>query len=161
MRFSIATIPLLFLPVAAADAQPGRGELEIYFIDTEGGQSTLFVSPAGESLLVDTGNAGERDLVRIVGRKEEPGRPILYGTTVQFLEFFNLRSLRDMPDLHEFREIGSLTEVQSEHRLLVLQQQTGMYCSESSQNRPRRLQPILVESLPVQPSMNIATFETV
>ncbi|MEM9463106.1 MAG: SMC-Scp complex subunit ScpB [Myxococcota bacterium] len=47
----------------------------------------------------------ERDLVRIVGRKEEPGRPHLYGTTVEFLEFFNLRSLRDMPDLHEFREL--------------------------------------------------------
>ena len=47
----------------------------------------------------------ERDLCRIVGRKEEPGRPILYGTTVEFLEFFNLKSLRDMPDLHEFREL--------------------------------------------------------
>ncbi len=48
----------------------------------------------------------ERDLARIVGRKEEPGRPHLYGTTVEFLEFFNLRSLRDMPDLHEFRELS-------------------------------------------------------
>lgn len=47
----------------------------------------------------------ERNLCRIVGRKEEPGRPHLYGTTVEFLEFFNLRSLRDMPDLHEFREL--------------------------------------------------------
>jgi segregation and condensation protein B len=47
----------------------------------------------------------DHDLVRIVGRKEEPGRPHLYGTTVKFLEFFNLRSLRDMPDLHEFREL--------------------------------------------------------
>ncbi len=47
----------------------------------------------------------DHDLVRIVGRKEEPGRPHLYGTTLKFLEFFNLRSLRDMPDLHEFREL--------------------------------------------------------
>ena len=47
----------------------------------------------------------ERDLARIVGRKEEPGRPHMYGTTVEFLEFFNLMSLRDMPDLHEFREL--------------------------------------------------------
>ena len=37
----------------------------IYYIDTEGGQSTLFVGPAGESLLVDAGNAGDRDLGRI------------------------------------------------------------------------------------------------
>ena len=42
------------------------GNLDIYYIDTEGGQSTLFVGPSGESLLVDTGNAGERDLGRIV-----------------------------------------------------------------------------------------------
>jgi beta-lactamase superfamily II metal-dependent hydrolase len=38
----------------------------VYFIDTEGGQSTLYVGPTGESLLVDTGNAGERDLGRIL-----------------------------------------------------------------------------------------------
>ena len=43
-----------------------RKTLEIYYIDTEGGQSTLFVGPTGESLLVDTGNAGGRDLERIV-----------------------------------------------------------------------------------------------
>src|SRR5690606_15634178 len=52
----------------------------------------------------------ERDLVKIVGRKEEPGRPHVYGTTVKFLEFFNLRSLRDMPDLHEFRELTAESE---------------------------------------------------
>jgi beta-lactamase superfamily II metal-dependent hydrolase len=40
--------------------------LTIYYIDTEGGQSTLFVGPAGDSLLVDTGNPGERDLGRIL-----------------------------------------------------------------------------------------------
>jgi segregation and condensation protein B len=48
----------------------------------------------------------DRDLIKIVGRKEEPGRPLLYGTTVMFLELFNLKSLRDMPDLHEFRELS-------------------------------------------------------
>ena len=43
----------------------GAAALDIYYIDTEGGQSTLFVGPTGESLLVDTGNPGERDLSRI------------------------------------------------------------------------------------------------
>lgn len=47
----------------------------------------------------------ERDLIQIVGRKEEPGRPQLYGTTVYFLEFFNLNSLRDLPDLQEFKQL--------------------------------------------------------
>ncbi len=49
------------------DAQTNtRKTLDIYYIDTEGGQSTLFVGPTDESLLVDTGNAGVRDLERIV-----------------------------------------------------------------------------------------------
>jgi segregation and condensation protein B len=48
----------------------------------------------------------ERDLVRILGKKDEPGRPLLYGTTAQFLEFFNLKSLKDLPTLREFTELS-------------------------------------------------------
>ena len=44
----------------------------------------------------------EKDLLRIVGRQEEPGRPMLYGTTRKFLEVFGLRSLADLPSLREF-----------------------------------------------------------
>jgi len=39
----------------------------------------------------------EKHLVKIVGRAEEPGRPILYGTTKRFLEIFGLNSLKDLP----------------------------------------------------------------
>ena len=48
----------------------------------------------------------DRSLIRIVGKKEEPGRPILYGTTREFLEFFNLRDLKDLPTLREFHELS-------------------------------------------------------
>ena len=48
----------------------------------------------------------DRSLIRIVGKKEEPGRPILYGTTKEFLEFFNLRDLKDLPTLREFHELS-------------------------------------------------------
>jgi segregation and condensation protein B len=48
----------------------------------------------------------ERKLVRIVGRKEEPGRPIMYGTTKTFLEHFGLRDLSQLPPLRDFRELG-------------------------------------------------------
>lgn len=41
-------------------------------------------------------------LVKIVGRKEVPGRPFLYGTTKEFLEYFGLRSLEDLPKIEEF-----------------------------------------------------------
>ena len=64
---------LLVVTSPAAWAQPSGPALEIYFIDTEGGQSTLFIGPTRESLLVDTGNAGERDLGRIVETIEQAG----------------------------------------------------------------------------------------
>jgi segregation and condensation protein B len=48
----------------------------------------------------------ERKLVRIVGRKEVPGRPIMYGTTKFFLQHFGLRDLAELPPLREFKELG-------------------------------------------------------
>jgi segregation and condensation protein B len=54
----------------------------------------------------------DRSLVRIVGKKEEPGRPILYGTTKEFLEFFNLRDLKDLPTLREFHELSEEHQAQ-------------------------------------------------
>jgi segregation and condensation protein B len=78
----------------------------------------------------------ERDLARIVGRKEEPGRPHLYGTTVAFLEFFNLRSLRDMPDLHEFREL-------TEESQATLREQLGEEAAELAQEREALGQEVL------------------
>jgi segregation and condensation protein B len=49
----------------------------------------------------------ERRMIRIVGRKEAPGRPILYGTTKEFLEVFGLPDLDALPPL---RELGELAE---------------------------------------------------
>jgi beta-lactamase superfamily II metal-dependent hydrolase len=44
----------------------GAKPLDIYVVDTEGGKATLFVSPSGETVLVDTGNPGDRDVGRIL-----------------------------------------------------------------------------------------------
>jgi segregation and condensation protein B len=48
----------------------------------------------------------DRGLTRILGKKEEPGRPMLYGTTKDFLEFFNLKDLKELPTLREFYELN-------------------------------------------------------
>jgi len=56
---------------------------------------------SGSSLKVLT----ERNLVKILGRKDEPGRPLVYGTTPLFLEFFGLGSLKDLPTLQEFSDL--------------------------------------------------------
>jgi segregation and condensation protein B len=58
----------------------------------------------------------ERRLVKILGKKEEPGRPILYGTTKEFLEFFALKDLASLPTLREFHELSE------EHREIVEKQ---------------------------------------
>jgi len=50
----------------------------------------------------------ERDWIRIVGHKEVPGRPALLGTTRQFLDYFNLKSLDEMPSLSEIQDIDKL-----------------------------------------------------
>jgi segregation and condensation protein B len=55
----------------------------------------------------------ERRLIKILGKKEEPGRPILYGTTREFLEFFALKDLASLPTLREFHELSE------EHRSIV------------------------------------------
>jgi segregation and condensation protein B len=47
----------------------------------------------------------EKKLVRIQGRKDVPGRPIIYGTTKRFLEVFTLKDLSELPSLKEFKEL--------------------------------------------------------
>ncbi len=47
----------------------------------------------------------ERDWVKPLGHKEVPGRPTLYGTTKSFLDYFNLKSLNELPTLAEIRDL--------------------------------------------------------
>ncbi len=47
----------------------------------------------------------ERNLIRVAGRMDAVGNPIMYATTREFLEYFGLRSLKDLPALKEFQEI--------------------------------------------------------
>lgn len=49
----------------------------------------------------------DQKLIRMVGRKDIPGRPIMYGTSKTFLQRFGLRDLRDLPPLREFKDLGS------------------------------------------------------
>src|SRR5438128_12699790 len=64
MRIRIAFMLMLVLACALPAAAQRRG-LDIYFVETEGGAATLIVTPAGESILIDSGNPGTRDAERI------------------------------------------------------------------------------------------------
>jgi segregation and condensation protein B len=48
----------------------------------------------------------EKGLIRMLGRKDLPGRPIIYGTTRQFLELFDLKDLKELPSLKDLKDLG-------------------------------------------------------
>ena len=52
----------------------------------------------------------ERDWVRVVGHRDVPGKPALYSTTKAFLDYFNLKSLEDLPPLSELKDIDAINE---------------------------------------------------
>lgn len=64
----------------------------------------------------------EKKLIRIMGRKDAPGKPIIYGTTKKFLEVFNLKELTDLPTMRELTEI---TEQQSALDLETAEENAG------------------------------------
>jgi len=88
--------PLLETVAIIAYRQPiTRPELEqLRGVDTGGVLETLL----------------EKRLIKIAGRKEAPGRPIIYATTPEFLETFGLKDLDALPDLKEFQEIERAVE---------------------------------------------------
>jgi competence protein ComEC len=72
------SILLFFLAIALSPAilvaQTRTAKtLEVYVVDVEGGNATLFVSPSGESVLIDTGNPGVRDAGRIMAATKDAG----------------------------------------------------------------------------------------
>src|SRR5881296_364346 len=72
----LACLLAIIVSAAVVSAQRSPKTLEIYVVDVEGGNSTLFVSPSGESLLIDTGNGGaaaSRDADRIMAAVKDSG----------------------------------------------------------------------------------------
>lgn len=64
----------------------------------------------------------EKGLIKIMGRKDLPGRPIVYGTTKAFLELFSLNTLSDLPTLKEIQPPPALEEIPREG---ILESETG------------------------------------
>lgn len=56
----------------------------------------------------------DRHLLRIIGRRDEPGQPLLYGTTREFLEIFNLKTLSELPTLKDIEDLMRERKVMTE-----------------------------------------------
>ncbi|MGD0337656.1 MAG: SMC-Scp complex subunit ScpB [Bacteroidota bacterium] len=82
----------------------------------------------------------ERNLVAIIGRASTPGRPLIYGTTQDFLRHFGLNSLSDLPKPREIEELLGETELEVEKRILEEQQMTEEEEIETQQ-KPREAGP--------------------
>jgi competence protein ComEC len=94
---------------AMAQANSSAGKLKVYFIDVEGGQSTLFVTPAGESLLIDTGWPGEggRDADRIVAAAKKAG---LSKIDYMLITHYHMDHAGGIPQLLERIPVGTFID---------------------------------------------------
>jgi len=75
-RFCLAIACLVAIAPLYLSAQSARKTLDIYVVDVEGGNATLFVAPSGQSVLIDTGNGGpaaQRDADRILAATKDAG----------------------------------------------------------------------------------------
>jgi segregation and condensation protein B len=81
-----------------------------------------------------------KGLIKITGRKEVPGRPFLYGTTKEFLEYFGLKSLEDLPKIEEFNQLGvDVPKMESAEMVEQVEEQTAQ--ESSGQSRTMSSQP--------------------
>ena len=84
-KFSILAALCSFVVICRAADQPPAHTLDIYWNDVEGGGATLIVTPAGESILIDSGNPGGRDAGRIFKTTQIAGlKKIDYYFTTHF-----------------------------------------------------------------------------
>jgi segregation and condensation protein B len=85
----------------------------------------------------------ERNLIRVLGRKEIPGRPLIYATTKRFLEVFDLKDLKDLPTPKEIEEIGQALADRSD---VVIEDDT------TDETRESQLELDFDESAPDEPA---------
>lgn len=91
----------------------------------------------------------EREWIRVVAHKEVPGRPALYGTTKQFLDYFNITSLNELPTLQEIQELDSsidtmqqTMQVKSEEQETIEQIAKTIEQLDETAEQPSKTEPV-------------------
>ena len=98
--WSFSVLALAVSPVLAQPSAPAQRQsaLNIYFIDVEGGQATLLISPSGESLLIDAGNPGARDADRIAATAKQAGLSQIDYVLVTHFDADHVGGVKDVVD---------------------------------------------------------------
>jgi|GEM_PF-99649 len=99
----------------------------------------------------------ERNWVRIVGHRDVPGRPAMFATTRQFLDYFNMQSLQEMPSLAEIRDLDKINEeLQLEEALLMPRGEEGDESSDGATDGSGR-QVTIMEAINNEPEIDEST----
>src|SRR5689334_23504880 len=108
-RFLIAVVWSCLIAAASFAAPAASKPLQIYFIDVEGGQSTLLVSPSGQSLLIDTGWPGYegRDADRIIATAHQAG---LKQLDYVLITHYHRDHVGGVPQLADRMKIGTFVD---------------------------------------------------
>ncbi len=88
----------------------------------------------------------EREWIRVIAHKEVPGRPALYGTTKQFLDYFNLSSLEQLPTLEEIKDLDFFASPDNQQttpneQIQPDNQPTEVLLSEEQKPEPQNIEP--------------------
>jgi len=75
----------------------------------------------------------EREWVRVVGYRDVPGRPSMYATTRQFLDYFNLKTLDQLPTLSEIRELGEVMQAKQQDE--IAEEEARMLAAQEEKRR--------------------------
>lgn len=100
-RPSLETLAIIAYkqPISRVEIEQIRG------VDSEGVLKTLL----------------EKGLIKIMGRKDAPGRPLIYGTTKEFLQYFGLNSISQLPELEQAPKIEAQNELQNQAKPITQQ----------------------------------------
>lgn len=90
----------------------------------------------------------EREWIRVIGYKEVPGRPAIFGTTKEFLDYFNLKALNELPTLAEFKNLED-QEAQLQVQLALENSEVGPTDSENIPEERDAEESNIVELAPV------------
>ena len=113
----------------------------------------------------------EREWVRVVGHRDVPGRPALYATTREFLDYFGLKSLDELPTLAEIRELEELNpslnlpepeinpseETQQEHSQETQQEHSQETQQEHSQETQQEHEEDMLDAVDVDAAFSVET----